>query len=362
MKKLVEEPQLVEGAVKAVEVKKDRRISDLLLAMKETGFQGRKLGEVCETIFQMISSPDVTVMLGYAGALSVAGQWKVIAWMLEQGYIDILVPTGANISEDIIEAMGRSYYLCSHHADDEALFRQGINRYYDVAGREDDYVEMTELIATFIETSDTSVSLSSREFLRNLGLWLGKRGIRSLLTIAAEQDVPVFCPAVADSPFGDGALLAKSKGIALKIDAMKDYCEFMSLADRVDETGVIYLGGGVPKDFIQLFAATANLLFPGRVIPNRKKYMGRANTDETYYPHKYAVQITTDSPQWGGLSGCTFDEAVSWGKEKHDGRYVQCYCDATIALPLISHALAELMVEKRPPRRLGRLFPNEGKA
>jgi len=93
-------------------------------------------------------------------------------------------------------------------------------------------------------------------------------------------------------------------------------------------------------------------MYPDRKIPNRTSALTRKGVeDETYYPHKYAVQITTDSPQWGSLSGCTFDEAVSWGKETKQGRYIQCYCDATIALPIISHALAERLEGEREGRQ-----------
>ena len=87
----------------------------------------------------------------------------------------------------------------------------------------------------------------------------------------------------------------------------------MSLAEHSKETGVVYIGGGVPKDWIQLFSVTADLLYKDRKVPNREKgkFRERLGEDETYYPHKYAIQITTDSPQWGSLSGCTFEEAVS---------------------------------------------------
>ena len=99
---------------------------------------------------------------------------------------------------------------------------------------------------------------------------------------------------------------------------MKDYREYMSLAEHVKDTGVVYIGGGVPKDWIQLISVTADLLYNDREIPNRQnpRYRDNVGTKEAYYPHSYAVQITTDSPQWGGLSGCTFEEAVSWGKSK----------------------------------------------
>lgn len=336
--------------VKAIDVTTPTSISELLNKMAQTGFQGRKLAEVTEIIEKMIDDKDVTIMMGYAGSLSTAGQWKIINWFIENNFIDVLVPTGANISEDIVEAMGFSYYQGSHLVNDRELFKMGLNRYYDVYGREDDYLKMTELIAEFIQTLDENYKYSSREFLYLFGKHLYKKGIKSIVAVAAEKKVPIFCPAIIDSPYGDAALIAKSKGFNLTIDAVKDYVEFMKIAEKVKETGVIYIGGGVPKDFIQLFAVTPDLLYPDRQIPHREKMPNRRNiSNETYYPHKYAVQITTDSPQWGGLSGCTFEEAVSWGKETPEGNFAQCHCDATIALPIIAHALAERIKSKRKP-------------
>lgn len=347
--------------VRAIEVKAPKTVGQLLAEMADTGFQGRKLAEAVEVLKRMVSDPDVAIFFGYAGSLSTTGQWKIVNWFIKNSFIDLLVPTGANISEDIVEAMGNSYYKGSHKCDDAQLLKSSINRYYDVYGKEIDYLDMTNLIADFIMTLKENYPYSSREFLYLFGKWLIKKGIRSIVAVAAEHDVPIFCPAIADSPYGDAALIAKSKGFNLVIDAMKDYFEFMSLSEHVKSTGVIYIGGGVPKDFIQLFAVTANLLYPQREVPGKKSNVIRFAADgevlETYYPHRYAVQITTDSPQWGGLSGCTFDEAVSWGKIDESGDYVQCYCDATIALPIISHALAERAAKvKRKPRRLAKLF------
>jgi len=343
---------LTEKKVRPVEVKKNKSISNLLIEMSKTGFQGRKLAEATEVFKTMLNDPDITILLGYSGSLSVAGQWKLINWLIEQHYIDILIPTGANISEDIVEAMGFNYYRGSSSPNDEVLFDAGINRYYDVYGKESDYLEMTELIAEFIQTLDESYNYSSREFLYLFGKWLANREINSIVSVAARNKIPIYCPAIADSAFGDAALIAKSKGFGLTIDAIKDYVEFMSLAERIKDTGVFYIGGGVPKDFIQLFAVTSDLLYPNRKIPNRADARTRHGTSETYHPHKYAIQITTDSPQWGGLSGCTFEEAVSWGKETTKGKFVQCYCDATIALPIIAQAIAE----NYDNRRLGSDF------
>lgn len=338
--------------VKAIDVEAPKTVSELLSEMGQTGFQGKSLSQVVDVLEQIINDKDVTVLLGYAGSLSTTGQWKIINWLIENRYIDILVPTGANISEDIIDAMGFDYWQGTHLANDETLFEEGINRYYDVYGKESDYLVMTELLAEFMMTLDEDYNYSSRELLSQCGKWLSERNIKSIVAVAAENGVPVFCPAIADSPYGDAALIARSKGFNLTIDAIKDYVEFMRLGEGVKDTAVIYIGGGVPKDFIQLFAVTGDLLYQDREVPNREGGCERKGMEnmETYYPHKYAIQITTDSPQWGGLSGCTFQEAVSWGKENPEGGLVQCYCDATIALPLVSHALAERVQTKRQGR------------
>ena len=343
--------------VVAIKPAKDKKISQILDEMRKTGFQGRSLAEAAEVLEMMITDKDTTILFGYAASLSTTGQWEIIKWLLENHYIDILVGTGANLSEDIIEAMGYSYYQCSPMVDDEKFFKQGFNRYYDLFGKEDEYLKMTELIAEFIVTLDQNHKYSSREFLYLFGKWISQKGIKSIVATAAENNIPVFCPAIIDSPYGDAALITESKGFHLILDGVKDYVEFMRLSENVKDTAVVYIGGGVPKDFIQLFAVTANLLYPDRKVPNRAGSQIREGvTEEQYYPHKYAVQITTDSPQWGSLSGCTFDEAISWGKQTRKGRFIQCYCDATIALPIISHALAERLDGKREGRKLGLRF------
>jgi deoxyhypusine synthase len=334
---------------------KPTSISDLIKAMGRTAYQGRTLGKAVDIIESMILDDSVTIMFGYAGSLSTAGQWKIVQWFIERGYVDLLVTTGANISEDIVEALGFNYYHLDDHngSADAELFKEGYNRYYDIVGRESDYFEMTSLISDFLLELKQDHSFSSRELLSLFGKWLDKKKIDCIVSSASRHEVPVFCPAIVDSPYGDASLIAHSRDHRITIDNVKDYVEFMGLAEEVDETGVIIIGGGVPKDFIQLFAATADLLYEDMEIPGKvEKGLRRKGTEESYYPHKYAVQITMDSPQWGGLSGATLEEAISWGKESAETRMTVCYCDATIALPLIAHSLAERLGDHERERRI----------
>ncbi len=341
--------------IKSLEVHTPKSISDLLAEMSQTAFQGRKLGEVVDVWERMIKDKDVTILMGYAGSLSVAGQWKIINWLITNHYVDVLVPTGANISEDIVEAMGMNYLRGDHRVDDKELLPTDLNRYYDVYGKESDYSKMTELIAEFIARLKRNHRYTTREFLYRFGNWLYQKGVHSIVAVAAKNEVPIYCPAIVDSSYGDALLLARSRGYDVIIDQARDYVEFMGLASKVKETGVIYIGGGVPKDLIQLLAVSPSLRFDNKK-PAREGGAFHEESSEYYYPHKYAIQITTDSPQWGGLSGATLDEAISWGKVSHKGKFVQCFCDATIALPLVAHALAERVTPKRNPPKFYKLF------
>ncbi len=332
--------------VKPIEVKK-KSLSQLLSEMTNTGFQGRKLGEIVDVWDDMTKDKNVTIVMGYAASLSTTGQWKIIKWLIENRFIDILVSTGANVSEDIVDGMGYPYWKGDHRVNDAALLEADINRYYDVFGSDMEYMEMIDLIGEFFTTLDSKYKYSTREFLYLFGRWLDKKKIDSIVTTAAKNKVPVFCPAIVDSAYGDGALIAKRKGIDITIDSVKDYAEFMKLGEKMKDVGVIYIGGGVPKDFIQLLAVSSILMYDDKKQGQRAGGMFRPTTKEYFYPHKYAIQITTDAPHWGGLSGCTFEEATSWGKERAGGKNVACYADATIALPIVTHALNE-RISKRP--------------
>ena len=319
-----------------VEVKVPKKISELLAEMAKTGFQGRKLGEIVEVWEEMLKD-DVVIFFGYAGSMSTTGQWKIVNWLIKNRFIDVIVSTGANISEDILEAMGGTYWQGHYMVDDHLLSQHKIDRFYDVFADELEYRQMENLIANFMKKLNSNHKYSSAEFLYLFGKELSRLGIKSIVATAYENKVPVFCPAIVDSGYGIAYIQNKQfeSNFNITIDQMKDFEQIVKIKSKAANSGVIYIGGGVPKDFIQLTAVAISL----------------AQSKETFgcekaYPHKYAIQITTDTPHWGGLSGCTFEEAISWGKEAKEGRNVQCFCDATIALPIVVHALAE-KIDKR---------------
>jgi len=340
--------------VEAIEVR-EKSVSKLLTEMGRTAYQGRKLGEAVDVWEAMLKEKDLTIIMGFAGSMSTAGQWKMVNWLIKNRYIDVLVSTGANVSEDIVDAMGLGYWQGSHQVDDQQLLKDDVNRYYDVYGKETDYREMELLLTDFLMTVKKDYPYTSAELLYLLGNYLNKKGVKSIVAAAAAKKVPVFCPAIADSAYGETFLMAKNQGHPIVLDSVKEFDQFVSIGEKTKEVGVVYIGGGVPKDFTQLLAISVSPKTMDKGVPGRKGHL-RKGIKEYYYPHRYAIQITTDSPQWGGLSGCTLEEAISWGKIDIEGKRAVCYCDATIALPLITHALNERVKFKRKAPDLSWLF------
>lgn len=303
---------------------KDRSISELLDGMLKTGFQGRKLAESVQAWYNMLKEENMTVFMGLTGAMVPAGMRKIISYMVRERMIDCLVSTGANLFHDTHEALGKKHYVGSHLADDEKLFDQGVDRIYDVFAVEEEFRSADNLIANFAEEIG-DISCSSREFMFMLGKELVRRGAAedSIVVSAYRHNVPIFVPAISDSSIGIGLTVARRKGIKLEVDQIKDVDEITRIVEKSGKTGVVYVGGGVPKNFIQQTEVIASIL--GIDVGG----------------HDYAIQYTSDAPHWGGLSGCTFDEAVSWGKIAAQAKKVQVFVDATIALPIVAHALHE---------------------
>jgi len=337
---VVSKKEVLSKPVRTIEVNK-KSVSSLLQAMSQTGFQGKKLGEAAGIWSEMAKQKGLTIFMGLTGSLSTTGQWKIIRWLVENRYVDVVVSTGANISEDILEALGYHYYQGTWLADDEKLLKMKVDRFYDVYADEMEYRKLENTIYRFAETLDQRVTYSTREFLYLFGEFLSKKGIDSIVAAAYESKVPVYSPGLIDSGYGVALSLLKRKtGKMIRLDQTKDMEELAQIAERTKRTGVVYLGGGVPKDTIQL----------STII----KSLAQGGDEET--PHEYAIQITADSPQWGGLSGCTLEEAISWGKISSQAKKATLYADITLALPLVAHALNERVEKRADPPDLSWVF------
>jgi len=339
---VVSKKEVLSRPVATIEVGK-KSVSALLDEMAQTGFQGKKLGEIVKIWAEMAKQKDLTIFLGLTGSLSTTGQWKIVRWLVENRYVDVLVSTGANISEDILEALGYHYYQGTWLADDEELLRLKVDRFYDVLADEMQYRKLERTIYKFASALDDKKIYSTREFLHQFGEFLSRKGIQSIVAAAWKAKVPIYSPGLIDSGYGVAlSLLRREKGKMIRLDQTKDMEELAQIAERTKRTGVVYLGGGVPKDTIQL----------STII----KSLSKGGKDET--PHEYAIQITADSPQWGGLSGCTLEEAISWGKISSQARKATLYADITLALPLVAHALNEKTDGRSHPPDLSWVFKN----
>jgi len=323
--------RILETPIEPFEVKGGQTVRDCLRRMESISFQARSLGAALRTWREMLAD-ETTVLMGLSGAMVPAGMRHIISYLIEKRFIDCLVSTGANLFHDCHEVLGRHHFKGDPSSDDVTLYRHGIDKIYDTFAREEEFRMTDTFIADFARGLDPQRSYTTREFLMLLGRKLGSHTVESgILTAAAKASIPIYCPAIGDSSIGIAlTLLSAGAGENLHFDVIRDVEELTTIVANSRKTGVIYIGGGTPKNFIQQTEVAASLL--GRDVSG----------------HDYAVQIIVDAPHWGGLSGCTFEEAQSWGKISASAKKVTLYCDATIALPLLVTALAE---EERDIRR-----------
>ena len=310
--------------VEGVRIGRGMSVDELVMELGGCAFGAGRLARAVD-IYEEMLKEETTKFLGIAGALVPAGMRNVIAQMVRDRYVDVVVTTGANLVHDIIEALGDHHYKIEESAasdtvDDAWLRGQGVDRIYDVVVHDEAFAKLEDFVRGVFDKLDCSGDkrYSIRELTKAIGENLSDRN--SILRSAVDSDVPIFCPAIADSMIGLHAWIYKQTE-ALHVDAFADMKELIDIFCEAKRTGAIILGGGVPKNFIFQTALVA---------PTRED--GREGFD-------YAIQITTDTPENGGLSGATLDEAKSWGKIGVKAKAVTLYSDVTITLPIIMAAL-----------------------
>ncbi len=312
-----------------------KTLFDLVRAFRQTSFQSRNVYKCFEVYQKMLEDPECVIFLGLSGAMIPGGMRQVIVDMIRMRLVDVIVSTGANIFHDLFESFGYRHYVGSEEGDDEGLRKHRIVRVYDALMDDREINRVIHFLSRVPERLNEKI-VSSRRFLEILGGQLEDE--RSILKTASGCGVPVFVPALSDSSIGIGLTFLHAQKRAcqnrLIIDQIRDNYEIAQLKRNAPVTGAIYIGGGVPKNYIQQLGPVSELLF------------GRESG------HRYAFQITTDDPKWGGLSGCTFEEAKSWGKIEKESSYAALYMDATVALPLLVGAvLQEGNIYRRRKRR-----------
>jgi len=318
----------------------------LIDAMGKMSFTSRDLARATRIYNQMLGDKDCTVFLVIAGSTSAAGCMDLYAELVRNNMVDGIVATGATIVDmDFFEGLGHKHYQALEIPDDDTLRSLYIDRIYDTYIDEEDLQNVDHTVFEIAEALEPK-AYSSRAFIREMGKYLVAHGKKdnSLVKLAYEHDVPIFCPAFTDSSAGFG--LVKHQVDAMKagrdyltIDSVADFRELTEIKIAAGTTGLLMIGGGVPKNFIQDTVVCAEIL-------------GHADVEV----HKYAVQITVADVRDGACSSSTLQEAASWGKV-NTGIEQMVFAEAGSVMPLLaSDAYHRGLWKTREKRRWASLF------
>lgn len=313
-KKLLKEP------VEHIDIKK-LDVKKLMEAYGKMSFSARDLARAADIYNKMLADKKASVWLTLAGSTSAGGCMDAYTDMVKAGMIDVIVATGASIVDmDFFEALGFKHYKGSSAIDDGLLRSLYIDRIYDTFIDEDELQACDKSIKTIADGLEKR-PYSSREFIYEMGRYLSKHGKKkhSLILAAYENNVPIFCPAFSDSSAGFGLVMHQHENpeAHLSIDSVKDFYELTKIKLGSKDSGLLMVGGGVPKNFAQDTVVCAEML--GKEVP----------------VHKYAVQITVADVRDGACSSSTLKEASSWGKVSTVHEQM-VFAEATTALPLIA--------------------------
>ena len=334
---------LLKNAVEHIDIKAINSV-EMIRAMKKMSFSARDLASAADIYDRMLGEKKCAVILTLAGSTSAAGCMQVYVDLVKNNMVDAIVATGASIVDmDFFEALGFKHYQGTPFIDDKLLRSLYIDRIYDTFISEDDLQHCDRTIKKIADGLPPR-PYSSREFISEMGRYLVKHSKKkeSLVQVAYEKHVPIFCPAFSDSSAGFGLVIHQYErpDNHLSIDSVKDFLELTMIKIHAGTTGLLMIGGGVPKNFAQDTVVCAEIL--GKDVPM----------------HKYAVQITVADVRDGACSSSTLKEANSWGKVDSSCEQM-VYAEATTVLPLLaSYAYHKGSWKKRKKWELSRLFDN----
>lgn len=305
--------QPCEMPVTQLHVKPKMTVNELVEAMGKAGaYNGGSLARAADIWEQMLTDKETTKFFGLAGAMVPAGMGGIVSDLIKAGHIDILVSTGANLTHDIIEAIGCQHFHGTAFCNDIELRHDEINRIYDVYLPNEAFEHFEEFMQEVFGKLEPGSTISISKLLEHIG----QNTKSGILHTAARNNIPVYNPAVQDSMIGLQYWLF-SQTNKVTVDAFADMPALMDRCFTAKKAGAMLVGGGVPKNFI----LQSMLMTPNGFT--------------------YAIQLTGDRPDLGGLSGATLDEARSWGKITEDAQAVTVYGDATITLPVLAAAVME---------------------
>ena len=328
--------------------------ADLARGMGRTAFGGRQLGLAFDTLLTMARDEECRLVLTLSGAMTVAKQGSIVCEMLDRGLVDVIVATGALMAHGLTESIGLTHYAVNPDTNDRELFEKGYNRIYDTLEMETNLNSVAELVADVLTTEDPPDGVwSSASFCHAIGRRLDQNDEGpGILRSAYKRNVPVFLPAFTDSELGLDFATWAMKAVMNKLGIeegstvdpqavftavppfnpfvdLQAYARFVGRAKRL---GIFTIGGGVPRNWAQQVAPFYDITAArlGIRLPEAR--------------FQYGVRICPEPVHWGGLSGCTYSEGVSWGKfaaPEDGGKYAEVAADATLVWPLLMKAVFE---------------------
>ena len=314
----------------------------IISSMEKMSFVSRETANAANIYNEMLKDKDCTIFLTLAGSTSAAGCMNIYKDLVKYNMVDAIVATGASIIDmDFFEAMGFKHYQGSQFQDDKELRKNYIDRIYDTYIDEDELQVCDKKICEIADNLEPR-SYTSREFIKEIGKFLktNSKKKESLIEIAYDNNVPIFCPAFTDSSAGFGLVIHQEKNPQkhLTIDSVREFRELTEIKIKSKGSGLFMIGGGVPKNFIQDTVICAELL--GKEVDM----------------HKYAIQITVADSRDGACSSSTLKEASSWGKVDITKEQM-VFAEATSVLPLIaSDAYHKGYWKNRSRKNFSKLF------
>ena len=326
---------LLKEEIKHIDIK-SFDASKIINSMSDMSFTARDLANASKIYDQMLKDKNCTIFLSIAGSTSSAGCMQIYVDLVKNNMVDAIISTGASIVDmDFFEALGFKHYKGSPNVDDNVLRENYIDRIYDTFIDEEELQNCDQAIKKIADNL-TPKPYSSREFIVEMGRYLTKHSKKknSLVQVAFEKGVPIFCPAFSDSSAGFGLVCHQWEHPKehVSIDSVKDFLELTKVKIKGKTSGLLMIGGGTPKNFVQDTVVCAEVL--GFNVPM----------------HKYAIQITVADVRDGACSSSTLKEATSWGKVKQ-GQDQMVYAEATSVLPLLaSYAYHQGNWKNRQPK------------
>jgi len=339
--------------LESLDVERVTSFAELLRAMAKTAFGGRQLGRALDVVLAMARDTACRVVLTLSGAMTVAKQGTLICDMIDRGIVHAVVATGALIAHGLTESIGGIHYEPTATLSDEQLFARGYNRVYDTLEMEANLNDVEAVVRDVLDKHQPPDGVwSSARLCHALGQRLSEQTAgRGILRSAYEHDVPVFVPAFTDSEMGLDLSIWAMRGacrerasdsrplaldqlldIAPRFNPFLDLQQYARWVLQAGQLGIFTVGGGVPRNWAQQIGPYFDIILDRLAVASSAPRF------------RYGVRICPEPVHWGGLSGCTYSEGVSWGKfvpPSEGGQYAEVLADATVVWPLLTKAILE---------------------